>query len=54
MEKDHLEDTGIDVRIMLKWILNKWNEIAWTGFLWLWTGTAFGIIVNKVMNFRVS
>jgi hypothetical protein len=24
-EGDHLEDPGIDVRIILKWILEKWN-----------------------------
>jgi len=22
---DHLEDSGIDGRIMLRWILSKWN-----------------------------
>ena len=49
-----LEDIGIDIRIILKWILKKWDEITWTGFLWLRTGTAFGIIVNAVMNFRIS
>jgi hypothetical protein len=24
-ERDHLEDTGVDVRTPLKWIFNKWD-----------------------------
>ena len=29
--KDHLEDPGIDWRIILRRIFKKWNEGAWTG-----------------------
>jgi hypothetical protein len=25
-EKNHLEDPGVDGRIILTWILDKWNE----------------------------
>jgi len=34
-ERDHLEDIGIDRRIILDWILEKLVEMIWTGFIWL-------------------
>ena len=39
---DHLEDTGVDGRIILQWILRKWNVEAWTGSIWLRIGTGDG------------
>jgi len=30
-ERDHLEDPGIDGRIILRWILRKWDVGTWTG-----------------------
>jgi hypothetical protein len=36
-EGDHLEDAGVDGRIILKWILQKWVG-AWTGLIWLMMG----------------
>ena len=34
-ERDHLEDPGIDRRIILRCIFRKWDVGAWTGSMWL-------------------
>jgi hypothetical protein len=34
-ERDHLKDRGIDGRIILKWIIKKWDGEALTGLIWL-------------------
>jgi hypothetical protein len=36
---NHLEEQGIEGRTMLKWTFEKWNVRAWTGSVWLRTGT---------------
>jgi hypothetical protein len=33
MERDHCEDPGLDVRIILKLILKKYDGQAWVSFL---------------------
>jgi hypothetical protein len=33
--RDHLEDVGIDVRIILKWIMKQYGVRLWTCFIWL-------------------
>jgi hypothetical protein len=32
--RNHFEDLSIDRRIILKWILGKWDAEVWTELLW--------------------
>jgi hypothetical protein len=41
--KDHLKDQGVVGRTILIWIFSKWDEEAWTGFMWLRIGTGGGL-----------
>jgi len=40
--KNHLEEPGIHGRIILTWIIKKWDMGAWTGSSWLRIGTGGG------------
>jgi hypothetical protein len=38
--KDHLEDLGLNGRIILEWILRMQGGKKWTGCMWLRIGTS--------------
>jgi hypothetical protein len=39
---DHLEDPGVDGRIIVRWIFRKCDVGAWAGWIWLRIGTGGG------------
>jgi hypothetical protein len=42
--RDHLEDLGVDGKIILEWILGKYGERVWNRFVWLRTETGCGLL----------
>jgi hypothetical protein len=43
-ERDHLNDEGVDGRIILRWIIRKWDVGVLTGSSWLRKGTGGGYV----------
>jgi hypothetical protein len=44
MERDRLEDPGVDGRIIFRWIFRKWNGGAWAGLIWHRIRTGGGLL----------
>jgi len=42
LEREHLEDPGLDGRIIISWVFRKWNVFVWTGLIRLRIGTGGG------------
>jgi len=41
-ERDHWGDADVSGRIILRWIIRKWDVGTWTGPIWLRIGTGGG------------
>ena len=42
-EREHVQDLGVDGRIILKLIFKKWNIGMWTEYIWLKVGICGGL-----------
>jgi hypothetical protein len=42
--RNNSEDLGVDGWIILEWILGKYGENVWTGFICLRIGTSDGLV----------
>jgi hypothetical protein len=52
-ERNHLEDSDVDGRIILRWIFRKWDVGVWIGLISLRIGTDGGQLQNAG-NFLTS
>jgi hypothetical protein len=50
-ERDHLEDPGIDGKLILRCMFRKWD--GWLGVIDLAQDRDLAALVNAVMNLRI-
>jgi hypothetical protein len=50
-EGDHMEDQGVDGRMVSKWTLGKLTGGVWSGFTWLRIGTVGGLLWMRWWTF---
>jgi hypothetical protein len=52
-ERDHLKESGINRRLILKRIFEKWDREIWTELIWVRRATGGRVLVNAVMNLGI-
>jgi hypothetical protein len=53
-ERDHLEDSGLDGRIMLRWIFRMWNDRGMEWIDLVQDRDSWQAVLNAIMNLWVS
>jgi hypothetical protein len=43
-ERDNYEDPHVNVRMVLRWIVERWDGVVWTGLIRLRIGTSGGLL----------
>jgi hypothetical protein len=42
--RDHWQDLDVGECTILKWILERWDRVVWTGLIWLRIGIGGGLL----------
>jgi hypothetical protein len=43
-ERNYQQDLDVRGRIILKLVLEKWDELIWTGLIWVRVGSSGGLL----------